>query len=83
MKLGQLLKFRQGVNLNRENFADTPDFYWGEPVLECELRFWHASGLVIDGEDVIAYFNSVTEALEIKARMNSVNAKITYAAEVS
>lgn len=39
MKLGQLLKFRQGVNLNRENFADTPDFYWGEPVLECERHF--------------------------------------------
>lgn len=36
MKLGELLKFRQGLNLNRENFADTPDFYWAEPVLESE-----------------------------------------------
>ena len=35
MKLGELMKFRQGLNLNRENFLDTPDFYWGEPVLEC------------------------------------------------
>ena len=33
-KLGQLLKFRQGLNLNRENFYDTPDLYWAEPVLE-------------------------------------------------
>ena len=43
-KLGELLKFRQGLNLNRENFYDTPDFYWTEPILEgnighsCELR---------------------------------------------
>lgn len=33
-KLGQLLRFRQHANLNRENFGDTPDFYWTEPVLE-------------------------------------------------
>ena len=33
-KLGELLRFRQGANLNRENFGDTPDFYWTEPVLE-------------------------------------------------
>ena len=37
MKLGELLKFRQGLNLNRENFFDTPDFYWAEPVLEGQL----------------------------------------------
>lgn len=34
MKLGELMKFRQGLNLNRENFSDTPDLYWAEPVLE-------------------------------------------------
>ncbi|KZT51993.1 COX5B-domain-containing protein [Calocera cornea HHB12733] len=33
-KMGELLKFRQGVNLNRENFGETPDFYWAEPELE-------------------------------------------------
>lgn len=33
-KLGELMKFRQGLNLNRENFSDTPDFYWAEPELE-------------------------------------------------
>ncbi|KAI0064765.1 hypothetical protein BV25DRAFT_1913943 [Artomyces pyxidatus] len=63
MKLGELLKFRQGLNLNRENFFDVPDFYWAEPVLE-------------------GYFNSMSNALEVKARTRSVNDKITYAAEV-
>lgn len=33
-KLGELMKFRQGLNLNRENFDDVPDFYWAEPELE-------------------------------------------------
>jgi uncharacterized Rmd1/YagE family protein len=37
-KLGELMKFRQGLNLSRENFSDTPDFYWAQPVLE-GLRF--------------------------------------------
>ena len=36
MKLGELLKFRQRMNLSRENYSDTPDLYWGEPVLESE-----------------------------------------------
>ncbi|KAG8776963.1 hypothetical protein FRC12_000607 [Ceratobasidium sp. 428] len=63
MKLGQLMRFRQGVNLGRESFGDTPDVYWTEPVLE-------------------GYFDSVSEALEIKGRADSVNEKITYAAEL-
>ncbi|KZP23799.1 hypothetical protein FIBSPDRAFT_918987 [Athelia psychrophila] len=62
-KLGGLMKFRQILSLNRENFTDTPDLYWGEPELE-------------------TFFNSVSEALEVKARTHSVNEKITYAAEV-
>jgi len=33
-KLGHLLKFRQSINLNAENFADTPEVYWSEPGLE-------------------------------------------------
>lgn len=61
-KLGELLQFRQGLNLNRENFSDTPDFYWTEPVLE-------------------GYFNSLSNALEIRLRLRSVNDKITYASE--
>ncbi|KAH9945180.1 uncharacterized protein BXZ73DRAFT_38973 [Epithele typhae] len=64
MKLGELLRFRQGLNLNRENFSDTPDFYWSEPVLE-------------------GYFNTLSNALEMRARIRSVNDKITYAAEAS
>ncbi|OSX58842.1 hypothetical protein POSPLADRAFT_1067351 [Postia placenta MAD-698-R-SB12] len=63
MKLGGLLKFRQGLNLNRENFSDTPDFYWAEPALE-------------------NYFNSLSNALEMRNRTRSVNDKITYAAEM-
>ncbi|KAG1842004.1 hypothetical protein DFJ58DRAFT_718054 [Suillus subalutaceus] len=30
-KLRALMKFRQGLNLNGENFSDTPDLYWTEP----------------------------------------------------
>jgi required for meiotic nuclear division protein 1 len=33
-KLGELMKFRQGLNLNPENFSEVPDFYWAEPELE-------------------------------------------------
>jgi len=62
-KLGGLMKFRQSLSLNRENFSDTPDLYWGEPELE-------------------GYFNSLSAALEVKARTTLVNDKITYAAEV-
>jgi uncharacterized Rmd1/YagE family protein len=36
-KLGGLMKFRQSLTLNRENFSDTPDLYWGEPELEGRL----------------------------------------------
>ncbi|KAJ7364059.1 hypothetical protein DFH08DRAFT_682100 [Mycena albidolilacea] len=61
-KLGELMKFRQGLNLNRENFSDVPDFYWTEPELE-------------------KYFISVSDALDVKIRTDSVNDKITYAAE--
>ncbi|KAK7033144.1 DUF155 domain-containing protein [Favolaschia claudopus] len=61
-KLGELMKFRQGLNLNRENFSDVPDFYWTEPELE-------------------KYFISVSDALDVSIRTDSVNDKITYAAE--
>lgn len=37
-KLGGLMKFRQSLSLNRENFSDTPDFYWAEPELEGKPR---------------------------------------------
>lgn len=40
MKLGQLLRLRQRLNLTAESYDDTPDFYWTEPALEgtCFLR---------------------------------------------
>ncbi|KAG7089593.1 hypothetical protein E1B28_011260 [Marasmius oreades] len=63
MKLGQLMKFRQGLNLNKENFSDVPDFYWEEPELE-------------------RHFKAMSDALEVNHRTDSVNDKITYAAEV-
>lgn len=44
-QLGHLLKFRQGLNLGRENFGDTPDFYWQEPALECECPTFMSSWL--------------------------------------
>ncbi|KAL1687776.1 hypothetical protein GGG16DRAFT_127717 [Schizophyllum commune] len=62
-KLGTLMKFRQGISLNRENYSDVPDFYWEEPELE-------------------RHFKSLSDALEIKARTDSVNEKITYAGEM-
>lgn len=83
MKLGELLKFRQGLNLNRENFSDTPDLYWAEPALEgnqCSDSGSTGSHLTFAH---VGYFNSLSNALEMKARTRSVNDKITYAAEVS
>ena len=84
-KLGELLRFRQGLNLNRENFSETPDFYWDHPVLEGKRdwlsHFFHPEtdeGMVVD----IGYFNSLSAALEVKARTRAVNDKITYAAEL-
>lgn len=38
-KLGELLRFRQLANLNRQNFVDTPDIYWTERSLEGILLF--------------------------------------------
>ncbi|PPQ69809.1 hypothetical protein CVT25_009746 [Psilocybe cyanescens] len=37
-KLGELMKFRQLLNLNRENFSEVPDFYWSEPELEAHFK---------------------------------------------
>ena len=82
MKLGELLRFRQGLNLNRENFSDTPDFYWSEPVLEGthRLSIGSVTRLTLC---YLGYFNSLSNALEMRTRIRSVNDKITYAAEVS
>jgi required for meiotic nuclear division protein 1 len=82
-KLGELMKFRQGLNLNRENFSDTPDFYWGEPELEGMTELVTIrTGTDVDQIPLKGFFNSLSDALEVKARTTSVNEKITYAAEV-
>ena len=77
------MKFRQGLNLNRENFSDTPDFYWGEPELEgmTELIMIRTD-TDVNQIPLKGFFNSLSDALEVKARTTSVNEKITYAAEV-
>ena len=88
-KLGELLRFRQGLNLNRENFSETPDFYWDHPVLEGKTRnrlfFFLFSSPPSSSMLMIVttgYFHSLNAALEVKARTRAVNDKITYAAEV-
>lgn len=79
-KLGELMKFRQLLNLNRENFSEVPDFYWAEPELEGTLC---VSPFNSDDTNcrLIGYFKSLSGALEMKARTASFNDKITYAAE--
>ena len=52
MKLGELMIFRQGLNLNHENFLDMPDFYWAEPKLE-GMFVW---GLVWPPSDLFLLF---------------------------
>ena len=48
MKLGELMIFRQGINLNHENFLDIPDFYWAEPQLEGKLQFHRGSKALLN-----------------------------------
>ena len=82
-KLGELMKFRQGLNLSRENFADTPDLYWAQPVLEgLSLLLTDPSSSMAYSAAALEYFHSVSDALEIKARTQLINEKITYAAEL-
>lgn len=65
--MGELLRFRQGLNLELdnegENFWGVPDALWDEQILE-------------------SYFQQVSEVLDIKPRVDAVNQKITYAADV-
>ncbi|KAI0078835.1 hypothetical protein K474DRAFT_1706223 [Panus rudis PR-1116 ss-1] len=64
-KLGELLKFRQGLNLNRENFADTPDFYWAEPVLESYFK--SLSNALEMGSRTRAVNDKITYAAEVQS----------------
>lgn len=65
-KLGQLMKFRQGLNLNRENFSDVPDFYWGEPELEKYFKS------LSDALEVRARTASVNDKITYAAEAQSV-----------
>jgi uncharacterized Rmd1/YagE family protein len=79
-KLGELMKFRQLLNLNRENFSEVPDFYWAEPELEGKC-FLYSNVLWTQWIILLGYFKSLSGALEMQARTASFNDKITYAAE--
>ncbi|KAI0264415.1 hypothetical protein BC834DRAFT_262164 [Gloeopeniophorella convolvens] len=65
-KLGELLRFRQGLNLNRENFSETPDFYWEEPVLE-----WYFKSLS-SALEVKARTHAVNDKITYAAEVQSV-----------
>lgn len=64
-KLGVLLKFRQGLNLNRENFSDTPDLYWAEP--ELEVFFKSMSGALEVKTRTNAVNEKITYATEVQS----------------
>ncbi|EPQ54377.1 hypothetical protein GLOTRDRAFT_130494 [Gloeophyllum trabeum ATCC 11539] len=65
-KLGRLMKFRQGLNLNRSNFSDTPDFYWAEPVLEGYFK------RLSDALEVKTRTSSVNDKITYAAEVQSV-----------
>ncbi|EGO24802.1 hypothetical protein SERLADRAFT_468651 [Serpula lacrymans var. lacrymans S7.9] len=64
-KLGALMKFRQGLNLNRENFSDTPDFYWAEPELEGYFKS------IINALEVKTRTSSVNDKITYAAEVQS------------
>jgi len=66
MKLGELMIFRQGLNLNHENFLDTPDFYWAEPELENYFKS------MTDALDMRARTRSINEKITYAAEVQSV-----------
>jgi len=65
-KLGELLRFRQGLNLNRENFFETPDFYWDQPVLE---GYFHSLSAALE---VKARTRAVNDKITYAAEVQSV-----------
>jgi len=65
-KLGELMKFRQGLNLSRENFADTPDLYWAQPVLE---GYFHS---VSHALEIKARTKLINEKITYAAELQSV-----------
>jgi uncharacterized Rmd1/YagE family protein len=78
-KMGLLLRFRQRIFLNPQNFTDMPEIYWSEAVLESMSKWWITLVLT---KPSVGYFTEMSDALEIKLRTQLVNAKITYAVEL-
>ncbi|KAF8968150.1 hypothetical protein BDZ97DRAFT_1975730 [Flammula alnicola] len=66
-KLGELMKFRQLLNLNRENFSEVPDFYWSEPELE---GYFTSLGDALEVKARTASFNDkITYAAEAQSML--------------
>ncbi|KZV88989.1 DUF155-domain-containing protein [Exidia glandulosa HHB12029] len=73
VKIGELLKFRQSLNLKRETFGDTPDFYWTEPVLE---EYFKALSNALEMRQRIAALNSkITYASETQTTLREMLAE--------
>ncbi|KAH8822904.1 hypothetical protein DL96DRAFT_323537 [Flagelloscypha sp. PMI_526] len=64
-KLGELMRFRQGLNLNRENFSDVPDLYWSERDLE--KLFNSLSGAL----EIRSRLRAVNEKIDYAAELQS------------
>lgn len=58
-KMGTLLRLRQQLNLDRDNFLDDPELYWENSHME-------------------ALYRHTCEALDIKPRIESLNAKLNH-----
>lgn len=58
-KLGSLLRIRQRLNLDRDNFIDDPELYWENSHME-------------------ALYRSICTALDMKPRIESMNAKLNH-----
>ncbi|KAL0573700.1 hypothetical protein V5O48_008271 [Marasmius crinis-equi] len=67
MKLGELMKFRQGLNLNKENFSDVPDFYWEEPGLE--RHFKAMSDALEINHRTVSVNEKITYAAEVQSTL--------------
>ena len=64
-KLGELMKFRQGLNPSREKFSNTPDLYWAQPALEGLYFPLQCPRFVIRSQcRGLGYFNSASHVLE-------------------
>ncbi|WFD19287.1 hypothetical protein MCAP1_001512 [Malassezia caprae] len=58
-KMGTLLRLRQHLNLDRDNFLDDPELYW-------------------DNSHMEALYRHTCEALDIRPRIESLNAKLNH-----